>query len=97
MLYWFRTPPGVKVGRAALDEDAIRLIEQLNPGIEFDWPRILKGQGSPATEPRSRGQRSASPGHGAIAAGTGPRSDPGQRPPDDPLTEPRSSPPAACQ
>ena len=40
------------MGRAALDEDSIRLIEQLNPGIEFDWPRILKGQGSPATEPR---------------------------------------------
>lgn len=52
MLYWFRTPPGVKVGRAALDEDAIRLIEQLNPGIAFDWTRILKGQGAPATEPR---------------------------------------------
>jgi hypothetical protein len=53
VLYWFRTPPGVKVGRAALDEDAIRLIEQLNPGIEFDWTRILKGQGSPATESRA--------------------------------------------
>ena len=52
MLYWFRTPPGVKVGRAALDEDAIRLIEQLNPGIEFDWTRILKGQGAPPTESR---------------------------------------------
>jgi hypothetical protein len=52
VLYWFRTPPGVKVGRAALDEDAIRLIEQLNPGIEFDWTRILKGQGGPATESR---------------------------------------------
>jgi hypothetical protein len=52
VLYWFRTPPGVKVGRAALDEDAIRLIEQLNPGIEFDWTRILKGQGAPPTESR---------------------------------------------
>lgn len=52
MLYWFRTPPGVKVGRAALDEDAIRRIEKLNPGITFDWPRILKGQGTPATESR---------------------------------------------
>jgi hypothetical protein len=52
VLYWFRTPPGVKVGRAALDEDAIRLIEQLNPDIEFDWTRILKGQGVPATESR---------------------------------------------
>jgi hypothetical protein len=53
VLYWFRTPPGVKVGRAALDEEAIRLIEQLNPGIEFDWTRILKGQGAPAPESRS--------------------------------------------
>jgi hypothetical protein len=35
------------VGRAALDEDAIRQIEKLNPSIDFDWPRILKGQGDP--------------------------------------------------
>jgi hypothetical protein len=55
VLYWFRTPPGVKVGRAALDEDAIRLIEQLNPGIEFDWTRILKGQGAPPPESRPPG------------------------------------------
>lgn len=47
ILYWFRTPPGVRVGRAALDDEAIRQIEQLNPSIEFDWPRILKGQGEP--------------------------------------------------
>jgi hypothetical protein len=40
------------VGRAALDDDAIRRIEKLNPGITFDWPRILKGQGTPATESR---------------------------------------------
>ena len=44
MLYWFRTPPGVRVGRSALDEDAIRLIEQHNPHIDFDWTRILKSQ-----------------------------------------------------
>lgn len=47
LLYWFRTPPEVKVGRAALDEEAIRLIEELNPDIEFDWTRILKGEGHP--------------------------------------------------
>jgi hypothetical protein len=52
ILYWFRTPPGVRVGRAALDEDAIRLIEELNPFIQFDWARILKGQGAPPSEPR---------------------------------------------
>lgn len=44
ILYWFRTPPGVRVGRAALDEEAIRLIEANNPDLEFDWTRILKGQ-----------------------------------------------------
>ena len=43
LLYWFRTPPGVRVGRAPLDEDAIRLIEASNPSVEFDWPHILKG------------------------------------------------------
>jgi hypothetical protein len=43
----------VKVGRAALDEDAIRQIEELNPSIEFDWTRILKGGGAPPTEPRA--------------------------------------------
>ena len=47
ILYWFRTPPGVRVGRSALDEDAIRLIEQHNPDVEFDWTRILKGQDAP--------------------------------------------------
>jgi len=52
ILYWFRTPPGVKVGRNALDDDAMRHIEALNPGIEFDWPRILKGQGTPPSESR---------------------------------------------
>lgn len=52
ILYWFRTPPGVKIGRAALDDDAMRRIEQQNPDIEFDWPRIMKGGGSPSTEPR---------------------------------------------
>jgi hypothetical protein len=44
ILYWFRTPPGVKVGRPALDEDAIRWIEEHNPDIEFDWPKILEAQ-----------------------------------------------------
>jgi hypothetical protein len=42
----------VKVGRAALDEDAIRLIEQHHPELEFDWTRILKGQGSEPPQER---------------------------------------------
>jgi len=42
----------VKVGRTALDDDALRRIEQQNPDLEFDWPRILKGGGAPPAEPR---------------------------------------------
>lgn len=55
MLYWFRTPPGVKVGRAALDEDAIRMLEELNPEIDFDWTRMLK------TEPPPQDTRPSGP------------------------------------
>jgi hypothetical protein len=40
------------VGRTALDDTAQRLIEAANPGVEFDWPRILKGQGAPPAETR---------------------------------------------
>ena len=48
VLYWFRTPPNVKVGRPALDEEAIRWIEEHNPEIEFDWPKILEATPPPA-------------------------------------------------
>jgi hypothetical protein len=53
ILYWFRTPPGVRVGRSALDESAIRLIEEHNPEVEFDWTRILKGQDAPVEQKAS--------------------------------------------
>jgi len=41
LLYWYRTAPGVMQGRAALDEDAIRAIEEQHPEIDFDWPAII--------------------------------------------------------
>jgi hypothetical protein len=41
LLYWYRTAPGIGLGRAALDEDAIRTIEEQHPDIDFDWPAIL--------------------------------------------------------
>jgi len=41
LLYWYRTAPGILLGRAALDEDAIRAIEEQHPDIDFDWPAIL--------------------------------------------------------
>jgi hypothetical protein len=41
LLYWYRTAPGIALGRSPLDEDAIRTIEDSHPDIEFDWPAIL--------------------------------------------------------
>jgi hypothetical protein len=41
VLYWYRTAPNVLIGRPALDEEAIRSIEEHHPHIEFDWPAIL--------------------------------------------------------
>jgi hypothetical protein len=41
LLYWYRTAPGIALGRGALDEDAIRTIEEQHPDIDFDWPAIL--------------------------------------------------------
>jgi hypothetical protein len=42
VLYWYRSAPGVRVGRPPLDEEAIRTIEERHPEIEFDWPHILE-------------------------------------------------------
>jgi hypothetical protein len=52
LLYWFRTPPHVKVGRSAFDEDAIRLLEEQHPDIDFDWDRILASRPPAPPEPR---------------------------------------------
>lgn len=41
ILYWYRTVPGVKVGRPALDDAAMRSLEEQFPHIDFDWPYIL--------------------------------------------------------
>jgi hypothetical protein len=57
VLYWFRTPPGVKVGRPALDQEAIRWIEEHNPDIEFDWPKILEATPPSAPSEEVGGRR----------------------------------------
>lgn len=41
ILYWYRTVPGVKIGRPALDDAAMRTLEEQYPHIDFDWPYIL--------------------------------------------------------
>ncbi len=64
VLYWYRTAPGVLIGRPALDEEAIRTIEEQHPTIEFDWPAILalreamppEEEERPARPPQRRGR-----------------------------------------
>jgi hypothetical protein len=41
VLYWYRTPPGVLVGRKPFDEDVQRRLEQQNPDLTFDWEAII--------------------------------------------------------
>ena len=57
ILYWFRTPPGVKVGRAALDQEAIRTIEEGHPDIAFDWEKMLKVRASSVAPRRAEAPR----------------------------------------
>lgn len=41
ILYWYRTPPGVKLGRSPFDEDVRKTLEANNPGVTFDWATIV--------------------------------------------------------
>jgi hypothetical protein len=41
MLYWFRTPPGVTVGRDPFSEAIRGELEQAHPDVAFDWRRIV--------------------------------------------------------
>ena len=68
LLYWYRTAPGILLGRSPLDEDAIRTIEEQHPGIDFDWPAILAlsevmspEDEAPAPKPQQKQKRRSEP------------------------------------
>jgi len=42
VLYWFRSPPDVKVGREPFDPAVRRALEAQNPDITFDWRAIVE-------------------------------------------------------
>ncbi len=42
VLYWFRTPPDIKVGREPFDPELRRALEKQNPDITFDWRAIVE-------------------------------------------------------
>jgi hypothetical protein len=64
VLYWYRTPPGIKVGRPPFDEEARRRLESQNPDVTFDWPTIIATPMPPPAEneqwrERRRAERAA--------------------------------------
>jgi hypothetical protein len=44
ILYVFRTPGGVRVGREALEPEILRQIEHEYPDIDFDWQVVVENQ-----------------------------------------------------
>jgi len=56
ILYVFRTPGGVRVGREALEPDVLRQIEAQHPDIAFNWQVVRESQHVIETgaEPRRR-------------------------------------------
>ena len=66
ILYWFRTPPHVVVGRDALDEEATKAIEASHPGLDFDWSKMHRERPKPPSrsvaipERMQRGNRRSS-------------------------------------
>ena len=56
ILYLFHTPANINLGRGALDEEAIRTIEESNPDLSFDWAKMLKLRAAAAAQPAERGR-----------------------------------------
>src|SRR5262245_46374751 len=40
LLYWYRTPPNLRVGREPFDDAVRRALEAQNPNVQFDWRKI---------------------------------------------------------
>ena len=86
VLFWFRSPPDVKIGRAALAPSVIREIEESNPGLRFDWGKILQVKPPPPPDPgreereerRNRRRRGKEAGAGGDAARPAPAEAPRQ-------------------
>jgi hypothetical protein len=72
ILYVFRSPGGVRVGRVPLDQDALRQIESQYPDIAFDWRAVFDSRQiiDAAPEPRRPRRSSADVAASSNAAPT---------------------------
>jgi hypothetical protein len=61
VLYLFRTPPNIKVGRGALDPEVLSAIESANPELNFDWGKMRRDRPKPAVPSVRKVQRDKKP------------------------------------
>jgi len=83
ILYVFRSPGGVRVGRGALDPEVLREIEVQYPDIAFDWKDVREHQQHIEISPEPR-RRKPPKREEAVAA-----------PPEAPVQPPAAEPAAA--
>jgi hypothetical protein len=98
ILYVFRTPGGVRVGRESLEPDVLREIETRHPGISFDWKTLFANQqlvesSADTRGPRKRKRAEDEPSPPSIAAAA----PEGQPEPQAAPPPPRPSIPASLQ
>ena len=86
ILYVFRGPGGMRVGREALEPDVLKQIEAQHPEIEFDWHAVFHNQQVIESAPEPRRQRKRPPTE---------RPPEGQAPPQPPT--PRFTVPASVE
>lgn len=57
ILYLFRSPSNLKVGRRGLEPEVTEALEHTHPDLSFDWVSLLHEPALPRVEPREYGPR----------------------------------------
>lgn len=58
VLYMFRSPPSVQIGRKSMDAEVREALEHTHPDLTFDWEGLLREpMPPPRPDPRDRGSR----------------------------------------
>lgn len=80
VLYLFRSPAHLTVGRKPLDDEVVEALEHTHPDLSFDWTALRR---EPRPEPRPRPDARRRPARREKAPPGGPRAPERQRPPAD--------------
>jgi hypothetical protein len=86
VLYLFRSPAHLRIGRHALDEEVVEALEHTHPDISFDWAALRKEPAEMRTERAERFDRWERPGRGRDKRGERPQP-PRATPPEPPVVE----------